>query len=307
MVRISVVIATYNRGEQLLRTLRSFFGQTLPREQWEVVVVNNNSTDDTAALFERFVAQNPEAANMRMVFEGAQGLSHARNRGIAESSGEYIAIVDDDEEVNDRFTEAYAELFDNYPDAAGAGGRITPLYEYTPPRWLSPIAERPIAGTLDMGPAVREFRGESFPGGGNMAVRRSVLAKVGVFDPELGRTGGKLLAGEEKDLFRRLSAAGYKIYYVPDARILHIIPESRMTRGYFTRLTRMVGVSERVRTLGKSGWAYFKRLIAECVKWAATVVLALGYLLRAQPAKAGYLFILRWNVTLGLLGFVKKQ
>lgn len=306
MVRISIIIATYNRGGQLVRTLRSLLGQTLDRELWEAVVVNNNSSDDTAEVFAQFVADNPSADNMRMVFEERQGLSHARNKGIAESRGEYIAIIDDDEEVNDRFAEAYLHLFDSRPDAAAAGGKISPQYDFALPRWMSKYTDRIIAGTLDLGAKVAEFRGESFPGGGNMAVRRSALDKAGVFNPELGRTGTKLLAGEEKDLLRRISAAGGKIYYVPDAQILHIIPQNRVTRDYLVRVARMNGASERVRTLSHSGVRFAVRLLAECVKWAATVVLSAGYLLSGNPAKAGYLYLLRWNIMLGLLGFERR-
>lgn len=300
MLRISIVIATYNRGENLIRTLRSLLRQRLDASQWEAVVVNNNSTDGTRGLFEAFAARHPQY-NLRLVDETRQGLSYARNRGIAESRAPYIAIIDDDEEVNEGFAGSYAELFDRYGDAAAAGGKITPLYEYEPPKWLSPYTERPIAGQLDLGERIVPFRGESYPGGGNMAIRRSTIERYGAFDPELGRTGTRLLGGEEKDLFRRLKAAGETIYYVPGAEILHIIPRSRMTREYFTRLVRMTGVSERVRTLNVSRGAYIRRLGAELVKWGGTLALGAVYLLKGQPARAGYLVLMRRQITLGLL------
>ncbi len=306
MIGVSIIIATYNRAHSLVRTLGSVVRQSLDAGAWECVVVDNNSSDDTQEQFAAFAAAHP-GFNLRIVRETMQGLSHARNRGIAESVGEYIAIIDDDEEVNTDFARAYADFFDSYPDAAAGGGKITPLYEFEPPKWLSPIAERPIAGTLDMGPEIVPFRGERYPGGGNMVLRRSAVGRFGMFNPDLGRTGKKLLAGEEKDLFRRLRAGGGKIYYVPGAQILHIIPPSRLTREYFARATRMVGVSERIRTRSVSRWAYAGRLMAEAVKWCGTVAYALGYLLKFQPAKAGGLFSLRWNITLGLLGFVLKK
>jgi GT2 family glycosyltransferase len=158
-----------------------------------------------------------------------------------------------------------------------------------------------------MGKDVVPFKGERYPGGGNMALRRSAVEQYGMFNPDLGRTGKKLLAGEEKDLFRRLRAGDGKIYYVPDAQILHIIPISRLTREYFARATRMVGISERIRTRSISSRTYLGRLTIETVKWCGTTIYALGYLLKLQPAKAGGLFILRSNITLGLLGFTPKQ
>ncbi len=295
-MRLSIVIATWNRGESLVRTLASLVRQDLASDLWEAVVVDNNSTDNTRELFSQFAAAHPEYS-LRMVHEARQGLSPARNRGIAESRGEVIAIIDDDEEVNAAFARAYLDLFDNHPYAAAAGGRITPFYDTRPPRWLSPFAERPIAGTLDLGERVREFPEGRFPGGGNMAVRREAVGRVGGFDPALGRTGAKLLAGEEKDLFARMRAAGDRIYYTPDARIRHIIPAHRLTLGYLARVSRMSGVSERVRTGGG-----FVPLFVEAAKWGATFMLSIFYTLTLRPAKAIGLFVLRWNVTAGLLG-----
>ncbi len=295
---LSIVIATYNRGPSLIRTLRSVVGQhNLDRGEWEVVVVDNNSTDDTQQLVAQFAASYGEVVDLRIVKESRQGLSPARNRGIADSRGSIIAIIDDDEEVNTGFGRAYLDFFDEHPDVAAAGGRVIPHYDFKTPRWLSPWTERPISGTLDMGDRVREFDAGHFPGGGNMAVRREALNRVGLFNPELGRTGTKLLAGEEKDLFARLRAAGEKIWYVPGAQILHIIPRERLTLSYLARVSRMVGVSERVRT-GRSP----RRIFAEAIKWGATLLLVIFYTLTLRPAKAWGLLVLRWNVTLGLLG-----
>ena len=119
MIRLSIVIATYNRSSQLLHLLQSVVEQTVPRQEWECVVVNNNSTDDTASAFETFSARYPDC-NLRMVLEPNQGLSYARNRGIRESEGEYIAIVDDDERIAPDFVASYVALFDNVPDAVAA-------------------------------------------------------------------------------------------------------------------------------------------------------------------------------------------
>lgn len=305
MIKISVIIASYNRGEQLMRTLRSLLSQTLDKNLWEVVVINNNSSDQTEELFEEFVASNPEASNMRLFFERKQGLSHARNRGIKESKGEYIAIMDDDEEANTEFVESYMDFFDSHPDAAAAGGKMIALYEYETPNWLSPYLEPALSSTIDLGERVKLFKNNQYPIGGNMAFRRSTIEDYGVFNPKLGRTGKKLLGGEEKDLFNRIRSGGGKIYWTPAPQILHIIPEERLSREYLVKLSQMIGVSERTRTKGESNWSYFKRLFSELVKWAGTIVLAVGYLVSGRPSKGGYLFILRWNVSKGLLNLAK--
>ena len=193
--RLSLVIATYNRGAKLCRTLDSLLVQTLPQEQWEVVVVNNNSTDDTAARFADYVVAHPQL-DARMVLETEQGVSAARNRGIAESRGEYIVVIDDDERVVPEFLERYYSLFESHPEVGAAGGRILPGFESVPPRWMSKYTERTIAGTLDLGDRMREFPEGKFFGGGNHGYRRAVVGRYGGYDTSLGRTGGGLLAGE---------------------------------------------------------------------------------------------------------------
>lgn len=300
MIRLSIVVATWNRGESLVRTLESLVQQNLAPEKWEAIVVDNNSTDNTQELFARFAAANPEF-NIRIVREPKQGLSHARNRGITESHAPIIAIIDDDETVNTSFGHAYIELFNACRGAAAAGGIIIPEYQTPPPHWLSSFTRRPITGELSLGRTVREFPAKRFPGGGNMAILKSALVEMGGFDPELGRTGKKLLAGEEKDLFARLRATGGKIYYTPDAVIRHFIPSSRLTISYLARVSRMSGVSERVRV------GIVRAITAETFKWAATIVLALFYTLTLRPAKAWGLFVLRWNVSRGCVAALKNR
>lgn len=297
MVRLSIVIATYNRSAMLMQTLQSVIEQTLPREEWECVVVNNNSTDSTAADFEAFAARYPDY-NLRMVLETNQGLSYARNRGIRESEGEYIAIVDDDERIAPEFVASYVALFDDVPDAVAAGGPIVAEYPTGRPRWMSAFTERPIANTMYFGEEVREFPRGRVPGGGNMALRRSAVRRYGVFDTSLGYVGESLVGGEESDLFERLQIAEAKYYYVPKAVMYHIIPKEKLTTEYLRRLSYNVGVSQlrRARYYHRKG----RVRLNECGKWLATLVLAAWYGITLQWRKAKYLIIMRWNITRGL-------
>ena len=297
MVRLSIVIATYNRSAMLMQTLQSVIEQTLPREEWECVVVNNNSTDSTAADFEAFAARYPDY-NLRMVLETNQGLSYARNRGIRESEGEYIAIVDDDERIAPEFVASYVALFDEVPDAVAAGGPIVAEYPTGRPRWMSAFTERPIANTMYFGEEVREFPRGRVPGGGNMALRRSAVRRYGVFDTSLGYVGESLVGGEESDLFERLQIAEAKYYYVPKAVMYHIIPKEKLTVEYLRRLSYNVGVSQlrRARYYHRKG----RVRLNECGKWLATLVLAAWYGITLQWRKAKYLIIMRYNITRGL-------
>lgn len=303
MLRLSLIISTYNRSDLLIGALQSVVQQSADPQLWECVVVNNNSTDDTLARFEEFAAKHPDF-NLRIVTETTQGLSYARNRGIRESEGEYIAIIDDDERIAEEFIEAYIELFDTTPDAMAAGGPIVAEYQTRRPRWMSCFTERPIANTMYWGDKVREFPKGRVPGGGNMALRRSAVRRYGVFDTSLGYVGESLLGGEECDLFERLQIAEAKYYYVPKAVMYHIIPDSKLTPDYFERLCRNVGKSQMCRARYYHREGYLRR--AEIVKWVATLVLAAWYFITLQWGKAKYIVKMRYYISSGIYSKVAE-
>lgn len=271
MLRLTLLIPTFNRSRELLRALRSVAEQTLDAALWECVVVDNNSTDDTAEAVARFVEEHP-ALQIRRVVETEPGVSHARNRGLQEATTELIASIDDDERINPDFLAAYLHFFDTHPEANIAGGKIIAEYPSGRPAWMSRWTERPIANPMDYGEQVRPFPKGALPGGGNMAFRRSVALRYG-FDTQLGRVGGKLIGGEENDFFLRLEASGETLWYVPQAVMWHIIPAEKLTPDYLDRLSYHIGISQRRRALrdGKLPGA----LVAECAKWVATLLLGL--------------------------------
>ena len=299
MNTISLIIATYNGAKKLLRTLQSLTEQTLDKELWDVVIVNNNSTDNTREVVEKFAAAHPEIA-LKLVDEPQQGLSFARNRGIDESHGEYIAIIDDDEIACPDLLAEYFEFLDTHPYAVAAGGKITPLYPDKRPAWLSNITERPIAGTLDLGDEVIVFPEGKYFGGGNICLRRTAINYYGKFNTELGRRGSKLLGGEEKELYMRYYTSGEDICYLPKAEIFHVIEESRLTKEYFKAVCYRIGQSERIRTLQKSPKAFRRRVVTEGFKWCATLVLGLFYCLTLQFGKACSIVLMRRQISRGL-------
>ena len=172
MIRISLVIPTHNRAVPLLAALESVVRQSLPAEEWECVVVDNNSTDDTGERFAAFRSAHP-GVRLRMVRETGPGVSYARNRGLREAAAPLVAFIDDDERVNADFLRAYADFFDTHPGAVVAGGRIIAEYPEGRPVWMSRWVEMPIANPMDFGPDVRPFPAGRVPGGGNMAFRRA--------------------------------------------------------------------------------------------------------------------------------------
>lgn len=304
--RLSIVIATWNRGAMLERTLRSLATQTLPTEMWEAIVVNNNSTDDTAGVFACFATGMGIGLDIRMIDETRQGLSWARNRGIEAARGDIIVMIDDDEVARPGLMEAYFDFFVSRPSAVAAGGAMVACWEEERPRWMSHYTEAMVASTIYLGSRVRRFPPGRYPIGGNMAFRREVFERVGTFDTSLGRTGKALLGGEEKELFGRIAATvedgGNEIWWVPGAVVDHLIPPSRVTDEHFRKQSRMVGVTARIisREKGRRGRA----LAGEVVKWGATLVLAAWFVVTMRPAKARYLVAMRFGISRGLLGIV---
>jgi glycosyltransferase involved in cell wall biosynthesis len=294
MIEISLIVATYNRAEQLLTTLNSVAMQKCAPQRWECIIVDNNSADDTRARVERFISDHP-TLNFRYHFEPQQGLSHARNAGINIAQGDIIAFVDDDERIADGFFNAYLELFAEKGDAMAAGGRVIAEYPSGRPTWMSRYTERPIANPIDFGPNVIPYPRKGIPAGGNMAFRSVVFRRVGIFDTTLGRKGKSLIGGEESDLFERIKAGGYACYYVPRAVMYHIIPAEKLTLSYFRRLSYNTGRSQLLRA--KLHGRVFRLYLGEFLKWCATLLLCFVH----TPAQSRYLLALRYNITRGIL------
>lgn len=303
--RFSVVFCTYNREKYIFQALESVANQDYSKEKYEIVLVNNNSTDKTEEICCEFQAKYPDV-HFHYCVEKEQGLSHARNRGILESKGELLVYVDDDATVFPGYLRSYDNFFNAYPEEIAAGGPIIPHYETTPPTWLSHYTKALLTGYLYNGEKIKPFNNGKFPGGGNACYKKSVFETFGMFNPELGRKGSGLIGAEEKDFFNRLFNAGKKVWYVPQAGIYHIIPASKLTEKYLKRLSYSIGVSERIRTLSISKTAYCKRIIfSEGKKWCATIILFFFFLIQFQYGKGKKLVQFRYNVTKGMFEWKK--
>ena len=231
-MKISVILSTYNRGYTLTVALESIAASQLPEcVEWEVLVVDNNSKDHTRQVVERFCNRHPR--RFRYLFESRQGLSHARNRGIQEARGEIIAFMDDDVTVAPNWLRELMSPFQN-PEYAGAGGRILPAQDFTPPSWLLLDDPMNLAGTLalfDLGPEAGQLTKP--PYGTNMAYRRAMFEKYGGFRTDLGRSGDNLMSNEDTEFGHRLLRFGQRLWYQPSAVVYHPIPKKRLTKKYF--------------------------------------------------------------------------
>jgi len=268
-MRIEVAICTWNRSPLLQQTLSRLERLRADDVDWQLLVVDNNSTDATADVLRSFARRLP----LRSVFEPNPGLSNARNRAVSEVRGEYLVWTDDDVLVDEGWLEAYARAFRRWPDAAFFGGPVEPWFENTPPTWL--VDHWP---TVAVAYAVRQFGDEPFPFdtsrvpyGANCAFKAEVQ-RAHTYDPSLGRRPDSHVSGEEADLMRRLLAAGHTGWWVPDARVQHFIPRQRQSVRYLRQIFggqgelsgRGFAAGNGPRLFGRPRWLMRRALAAEC-------------------------------------------
>ena len=295
-MELSIIISTYNNAASLVRTLDSVAKQDYDKKEWECVVVNNNSTDDTAARVAAFIKEHPEV-NIRLVDEPQLGLSFGRNRGIAESKGQIVAFIDDDETINEGFVSAYIDLFRNHGAFVGSGA-LKVCYDSKRPKWMSHYTEKMIANPFDLGKDIITVTSKITPTGGNMAFNRELFNLYGNFDTNLGRRGSALFGGEENDIFARVRDLGERVFYTPHAIAYHHIADRKLTPEYFDKLSYGVGVSKRLRA---EKYGAEQALFAdERAKRRYTWILAAFYTLTLQPQKAKWLIRMRKGISKGI-------
>lgn len=233
---VAVLIATYNRATLLATTLDGLAAsRTDSRLRWEVLVVDNNSTDDTRHVVVSRQADYP--VRLTYLFERQQGRSAALNSGIAATAAPLLLFTDDDVRVAPEWLESGAGALADGADYVG--GPVSPIWEVPPPRWLD-LTRHDLWGTV----AILDYGREGFafedrrlvPLGANLGIRRSLVERAGGFRVDLGRTSSRRLLGQEvPELLARARAAGLRGRYVPAMHVRHHIPASRLTRGYFRR------------------------------------------------------------------------
>lgn len=229
---ITVILCTYNRSESLGRALVSIAASTFSHPvEWEILVVDNNSRDQTRSVVEGFAAQYP--VRVRYVFEPQQGLSHARNTGIRESRGRILAFTDDDVTVDPAWLQNLTGALQNV-EWVGVSGRTLPAGTPAIPSWLAiegPYGMGgPICALYDFGDLAREI--QEPPYGANMAYRREMFETYGGFRADLGRKPGSLLSLEDTEFGRRLLKAGKRLCYEPTAVVHHEVAQDRLNEAY---------------------------------------------------------------------------
>jgi len=302
-MKVSVVICTYNREQHIERALESLIPQTASKEDYEIVIVDNNSTDNTPEIIKNFEKKYPDY-HIQTAVETNQGLSFARNKGIELAKGEIISFIDDDAIARTDFVENIIRNTQQFPSHYAFGGKVLPKYEKEKePEWMSPYIER-IISIVDMGDEIKSFD-KTYPVGCNMFFRREIFDKIGKFNTNLR------LRSDDKYIFMKIKEAGYEVLYFPDVVVQHFIDDFRTTREYIVKVSRLNGKSEYIRldTLdAQKNIKKFKRLIDYIFKVNASLALWFIYALKGEGIKGKMLFLSLWNQLSGFInpGKVKE-
>lgn len=231
---VSVVIGTYNRCGMLPRALESVLGQETGGIHYEVIIVDNNSTDRTRQVIESFIERGH--ANLRYIFEGRQGISYARNTGVESARAPIIAFTDDDVRVADDWVGNIKRAFDEHPEVDYVGGRVLPLWESEPPAWLTPRHWSPLA-LADYGdePVYSDKENPICLVGANLAFRRDAFRKYGPFSLDLQRVRDGIGSMEDHEYLIKVWRAGGRGLYLPELVVSAEVQAERTTKEYHRR------------------------------------------------------------------------
>ncbi|MDJ0510476.1 MAG: glycosyltransferase [Crocosphaera sp.] len=240
MITISAVICTFNRAKYLRKAINSLVNQTLESDKYEILVVDNCSTDETKTIVTEDFSH---ISNLSYLYEPIQGLSQARNTGWKQAKGDYIAYLDDDAIAVPQWLEIILRTFETVEPQPGAvGGKIEPIWETSRPPWLS---DRLTLGltVLDWSKEPHFLQKKQWLAGANIAYPKHILDKFHGFNTSLGRKKTNLLSCEEALLNNKLKSEGYQLYYHPDAMVSHHIPASRLTKDWHIKRQFWNGIS----------------------------------------------------------------
>lgn len=291
-----MVICTYNRDKFLPEALDSIRHQTVSPQKFEVIIVDNNSTDSTREISLQFIENNPQL-NIRYCFEHNKGLSFARNRGVMEAKSEFISFVDDDAILTPIFLESIVTFLDTNPNAIGAGGKVIPKYESgTEPVWYSKYVSA-MAGSVDHGKLIRKFdAGMKYPVGCNMTYKKAILLQIGGFNNQL------TFRSDDKFIFYKVSRVSDEIYYLPDALLYHYIDNDRLEFENFRKLYLKSGNEEKKRIKSEGSFVGLGvKFIELILKLGVSIIIFFLFCFKGEAAKGRYTVMALWFTFKGFL------
>jgi glycosyltransferase involved in cell wall biosynthesis len=298
---LSIIICSYNRASYISDALTSLYRQTAELNEFEVIIVDNNSTDNTKEVY-TFWRQSNTNGQFSFISETKQGASFARNTGAAIAKGEWVCFMDDDAVATTDYVKNIIKHIQDQPFIVGFGGRIIPKYIPAEPKWMSYYVSS-LVGNFDYAPTACAFENGKYPLESNMIVKKSVYDQIGGFNENLpGVVGTLRIGGEGKELFYKIIALGHTIYYDPSICVHHVVEVKKLTSEYMYRVASGIGRGEKTRTLNISNGAYLMKILEYLLKFGAAIVLGIKYILQGTPAKARPVIQFRVDALKGLLG-----
>lgn len=234
MLKISLIVPTYNREKYLIKALSSFLNQSLSPDKYEILIVDNNSTDQTALSVRKIMESG--TVPWKYLLEAKQGLHYARNRGILEAQGDIVVFGDDDIIASGTWLEAVMQEFERHPQTGICGGKIKPLWQEKPENWVYDYGStkiHPVFAYLDYGEERLTLRNENVFGC-NFAIQRDLAIQIGGSFPDTFPPYLKHLSGTgENAMIDNVKKLNYEIIYLPEALVHHHVDALRMTMNYF--------------------------------------------------------------------------
>jgi glucosyl-dolichyl phosphate glucuronosyltransferase len=300
--KISVIIASYNREKFIVQALQSMYQQTADKSIFEVIVVDNNSKDNTVTVCNTFIASHP-TLSIQFIIEKQQGASFARNTGAALAKGEVLFFMDDDAIADPDLIEQTLIFYNSNKNINGWGGIITPKYIPAEPVWMSYYVSS-LVGNFNYGKEQKPFEKNKYPLESNMAITKKAFMEVNGFNTSIPGVKGTLrIGGEGKELFFKIKALGPPIYYCPTMKVQHIVETQKLTNGYMYSVASGIGRGERVRMEQKNKLHVLWKFAEYLYKLAGSFVLGIFYTLKCTPKKAWPVIQFRLDV---LKGFMDK-
>lgn len=251
---LSVIIPTRNRAALLYNTLESLTSQTYPADRFEVIVIDNGSTDSTAEVCKHFERRIPQ---FKSIYDPRPGLHNGRHTGLEAANGDILVYADDDIEALPTWLEGVAESFAD-PSAALVGGKILPKFEGAPPNWVNEISCKTDLGwslgwysILDFGDTVHEISHE-YVWGCNFSIRKDVLKKAGGFHPDsIPKELIKYRGDGETAVSFAVRDMGLKAMYNPKASVYHVVSSDRLSLEYIYQRAFNQGISNSYTSIRK--------------------------------------------------------
>ena len=297
---LSIIICSYNRADYITGALSSLYEGNASLQDFEVIFVDNNSSDKSLQIANEWRAAHP-LGNFTITSETRQGASYARNTGSKIAKGQWLCFMDDDAVAFPDFVANIIKHTQKKPTVVGFGGKIIPKYIPERPVWMSYYVSS-LVGNFDYSPVPCAFKKGKYPLESNMIIKKSVFDQVGGFNTTLpGVVGTLRIGGEGKELFYKVIGLGEEIYYDPSIIVYHVVETKKLTKEYLYRVASGIGRGERVRTLSISSLSYTMKLIEYFFKLGAAVILGIKYAIMGKAAQSWKVIQFRIDAILGLL------